>query len=53
MSRIVSGLVVPAFLMLTSVSLAHFPWLIKDKDGKAVHESGSLPNHNLFPIGIV
>ena len=36
MSRIFSWLVVPAFLMLTSVSQAHFPWLVKDKEGKAV-----------------
>ncbi len=36
MSRIFSWMVVPAFLLLTSVSQAHFPWLVKDKEGKAV-----------------
>jgi hypothetical protein len=36
MQRFLSWLVVPAFLLVTSVSHAHFPWLIKDKEGKAV-----------------
>lgn len=36
MTRIISWLVVPAFLLMTSACQAHFPWLIKDKDGKAV-----------------
>ena len=36
MSRVLSWMVVPAFLLLTSVSQAHFPWLVKDKEGKAV-----------------
>lgn len=36
MLRLFSWMVVPAFLLMTSVGQAHFPWLIKDKDGKAV-----------------
>ena len=36
MSRVLSWMVVPAFLLLTSVSQAHFPWLVKDKEGKDV-----------------
>ncbi|XZE20823.1 hypothetical protein SH449x_000711 [Pirellulaceae bacterium SH449] len=36
MQRFLSWLVVPAFLLVSSVSHAHFPWLIKDKEGRAV-----------------
>lgn len=36
MLRMFSWMALPAFLLLTSVSQAHFPWLVKDKEGKAV-----------------
>jgi hypothetical protein len=47
MLRLFSWMVVPAFLLMTSVGQAHFPWLIKDKDVEVKlycaegHEEGS------------